>query len=94
MCIRDSFWADRLHRLGVSPAALSPRRLAPRRLSAALAFAERPDVRGRAAALGRQMAAEDGVATGVAAVARLLGQPVANCSAKPPSVSARFLSAP
>jgi UDP:flavonoid glycosyltransferase YjiC (YdhE family) len=88
------FWADRLHRLGVAPQPLSPRRLDSRRLSAALAIAEHPDVHARATALGRRMATEDGVATGVAAVAQLLSQPTASCSAMPPSTSARSRSDP
>ncbi|ROP76125.1 sterol 3beta-glucosyltransferase [Stenotrophomonas rhizophila] len=62
------FWADRLHRLGVAPAALSPKRLDAARLSSAIAFAERADTRSRAVALGRAMTVEDGVAVGVAAI--------------------------
>lgn len=66
------FWARRLQQLGVAPAALSPRRLQPQRLARALAFAERPDTRARAAALGAAMAGEDGVATGVALIEQWL----------------------
>jgi sterol 3beta-glucosyltransferase len=62
------FWADRLHQLGVAPAALSPKRLDAARLSSAVAFAERADTRSRAVALGRAMTVEDGVAVGVAAI--------------------------
>lgn len=62
------FWADRLHQLGVAPAALSPKRLDAARLASAIAVAERADTRSRATALGRAMAVEDGVAVGVAAI--------------------------
>lgn len=62
------FWARRLQQLGVAPAALSPRRLQPQRLAQALAFAEHPHTRARAAALGAAMSGEDGVATGVALI--------------------------
>ena len=62
------FWADRLHRLGVAPAALSPKRLDAARLASAIAVAERADTRSRAVALGRAMTVEDGVAVGVAAI--------------------------
>lgn len=68
------FWADRLHRLGVAPAALSSRRQDDAVLSRALAVAEQPDVRRRAAELGTRMARENGVAMAVATVQGLLGR--------------------
>lgn len=60
------FWADRLRRLGVAPAAIDVRRPDGRRIAAAIAFADRDDVRARAAGLGQAMAAEDGLAAAVA----------------------------
>lgn len=68
------FWARRLQRRGVAPAPLSPRRLDADGLAAALAVADAPATRARAAALGAAMAREDGVATGVAAIEALLGR--------------------
>lgn len=68
------FWARRLQRLGVAPAPLSPRRLHASGLAAALAMADAPATRARAATLGAAMAGEDGVAAGVAAIEALLGR--------------------
>lgn len=68
----QSFWADRLHKLGVAPPALSAKRLSHDQLAAALAFAEQPHTQARAAALGRQMATEDGVANAVRKIESLL----------------------
>lgn len=68
------FWADRLRRLGVAPPALSPKRLDGPTLAKAIAFAESAQARASAAALGRSMAAEDGVATAVAAIEALLAR--------------------
>lgn len=62
------FWAHRLQQVGVAPAPLSPRRLDPAGLATALAVAEAPATRQRAAALGAAMAREDGVAAGVGAI--------------------------
>lgn len=69
------FWADRLHRLHVAPRALSPKRLAAASLTQALAFVEQAETRARAAALGRRMAGEDGVADAVAAIQAALPIP-------------------
>lgn len=66
------FWADRLRQLGIAPRPLSPKRLQHARLTHALGFAEQADTRQRAAALGRQMATEDGVTAAVAAIHRHL----------------------
>ncbi|WP_433852944.1 glycosyltransferase [Stenotrophomonas nitritireducens] len=68
------FWADRLRRLGVAPPALSPNRLDRPTLAQAIAFAESAQARASAAALGRSMAAEDGVATAVTAIEALLAR--------------------
>jgi len=64
----QSFWARRLHDLGVAPAPLSSARLSSSALAAALAQATSVDMRARAAALGARMRGEDGVATAVAAM--------------------------
>lgn len=66
------FWAARLQALGVAPAPLSPKRLDAGTLQRAIAFAERPDTRALAAALGQAMAAEKGVDAGIAAIQALL----------------------
>jgi UDP:flavonoid glycosyltransferase YjiC (YdhE family) len=66
------FWADRLRRLGVADRALSAKALDGRRLRQAIAVAERPETRARAAALGKRMAAEDGTAIAVAEIEAIL----------------------
>jgi sterol 3beta-glucosyltransferase len=66
------FWADRLRRLGVAPAPLSMKRLRTSEVEERLAFAERPDVRERAAALGARMASEDGMANALSAIETLM----------------------
>ncbi|MGH8181970.1 MAG: glycosyltransferase [Steroidobacteraceae bacterium] len=66
------FWANRLRRLGVAPAPLSVKGLQARKLKERLAFAERPDVRERAAALGARMRSEDGLANALSAIETLL----------------------
>lgn len=68
------FWARRLQERGVAPGPLSPGRLDAATLAAALAFAEDPATRARAAALGAAMAGEDGVGTGVALIERWLSR--------------------
>ncbi|MFL9583575.1 glycosyltransferase [Stenotrophomonas sp. AB1(2024)] len=59
------FWAARLREMQVAPAPLSPKRLDADTLGLSIAFAEGQEVRARAAALGRAMAREDGVAMAV-----------------------------
>ena len=66
------FWADRLRRLGVAPAPLRVKGLRARKLEEGLAFAERPDVRERAAALGARMRSEDGLRNAVSAIETLM----------------------
>src|SRR6185312_17558699 len=66
------FWADRLRRLGIAPAPLSVKRMRAREFENRLAFAERRDVRERAAALGAVMRSEDGLANAVSAIETLL----------------------
>ncbi|WP_457318188.1 glycosyltransferase [Stenotrophomonas sp. P5_B8] len=66
------FWADRLQQLGVAPAALSPKRLDHDTLANAIGFVERAGTRERAAALGRGMESENGVANAVDLIDRQL----------------------
>lgn len=66
------FWAWRLRELGAAPAALLRRKLTAPALAAAIAAAEDPAMRARAAALGEGLQAEDGVAAAVAAIERRL----------------------
>lgn len=69
----QSFWAERLVRLGIAPPARTARRLNAQALAAAITFAEQPDVQERAARLGMRMAREDGVAVAVSAIEGLVG---------------------
>lgn len=68
----QGFWAERLYRLGIAPAAVSAAHPSARRLAAALDFAGRSAVVARAAEVGRAIAQEDGLATAVATLDRLL----------------------
>jgi sterol 3beta-glucosyltransferase len=57
------YWAERVHALGVGPRGIPRARLTARRLARAIRRAlEDEDLRARAAALGEQLRAEDGVA--------------------------------
>lgn len=68
------YWADRLHRLGVAPAELQARRLDAGALAdAALAAATDQEMRAAAQRLAASIAAEDGVATAVAAIESAVG---------------------
>ena len=66
------FWADRLRRLGVAPPPLSSKSLQATNLKERLAFAERPEMRERAAALGARMRSEDGLANALSAIETLM----------------------
>ncbi|HKT95259.1 MAG TPA: glycosyltransferase [Paraburkholderia sp.] len=66
------FWAHRLEALGVAPPAVDGRRLRATALSQAIAYAQRDDVKARAAALGARMREENGLATALGEVERLL----------------------
>nr|WP_249120182.1 glycosyltransferase [Plastoroseomonas hellenica] len=66
------FWADRLMRLGVAGRPVPAKRLTAAALAQGIAFAEQPETRGRARALGARMQAEDGLATAVAAIEALM----------------------
>jgi sterol 3beta-glucosyltransferase len=66
------FWARRAHAAGVGPAPIPRRRLTARALAAALRDAtEDPRLAARAAALGAEVRAENGVGRAVATLARL-----------------------
>lgn len=66
------FWAERMHRLGVAPSPIPMRRLDAARLARALHETATPGMRDAAAALGRVIAAEDGVGAAVAFLGRHL----------------------
>jgi len=66
------FWAERLHRLGIAPAAGPGQRVTAPALSRAITAASTPEMRDRAAAVGARMRAEDGLATAVKHIHRLL----------------------
>jgi len=66
------FWADRLMRLGVASQAVPGKRLSASRLARGIAFAESPEARSQAKALGERMAVEDGLGTAVAAIEAIM----------------------
>lgn len=68
----QSFWADRLYRLGVAAPAVSPGRLDAAVLADAISFVEQPAVIRRAAVVERDMGREEGLSVGVMMVERLL----------------------
>lgn len=73
LAIDQFFWGERLKALGVSPQPLPQRRLAVRSLAAALHQAvSDPDMRQRAAALGKAIRGEDGVAAAVEIVTKFV----------------------
>jgi sterol 3beta-glucosyltransferase len=66
------YWADRLHRLGVAPTPQPVRSLRPARLAeAAVAAADDPAMRQRAAALGTKLAGEKGLDDAVTAIEKV-----------------------
>ena len=66
------FWADRLQHLGVAGRAVTAKGLSAAALARGIDFAETAG--DRAAALGRQMAAEDGVSTTIAAIETIMAR--------------------
>ena len=67
------YWGAMLARLGVGPRPILQKRLTASRLAEAITRAVTdPDMRARAAAMGEQIRAEDGVGTAVAVLHRLL----------------------
>jgi sterol 3beta-glucosyltransferase len=71
------FWGSRVAALGVGPAPVPRRLLDAKRLAGAIAQAvSDPDMRERAAELGRRLRQEDGVATAVAHINRFMAAPL------------------
>jgi UDP:flavonoid glycosyltransferase YjiC (YdhE family) len=66
------FWGDRLRRAGVAAAPVGAKAINASALARGIAFAERPEVRARAATLGRRMAKENGVAAAIAAIEAIM----------------------
>ena len=68
----QAFWGDRLARAGVASKPLDGHRFSARELADGIAFAERAQVRARAAELGERMQSENGPATATAIIERLV----------------------
>ncbi len=68
------FWARRLHSIGVAPPPISRKAGFGRRLAHTIDLADRDDIRRRATAVGRQMAAETGLADTVSAIERMMSE--------------------
>jgi sterol 3beta-glucosyltransferase len=66
------FWAERLRRAGVAPAAVDGRRPTAEAFASALDFAATAQVRKRARVLGETMRAENGVVHTVVAIERIV----------------------
>lgn len=68
------FWADRLRRRGVAPAAINAKNVRAAKVAESIAFAERAEVRDRAATLGAEMARENGLSRALSALQMLLAR--------------------
>jgi sterol 3beta-glucosyltransferase len=68
------FWADRLAGPPIAPPALAAEHLTTRALSQAIDFVEQAQVQKTAARLGEHIAGENGLATAVMAIEKLLGE--------------------
>jgi sterol 3beta-glucosyltransferase len=66
------FWADRLTQAGAAPPALSWKHLDARRLADRLEDASNNDMRQRALTLGEKMKAEDGLASAVSRIEKIM----------------------
>ena len=66
------FWAERLRLAGVAPGAMDGRRLKAEALVSAIDFAAADRMRNRARVLGETMRSENGVATAVASLVRIV----------------------
>lgn len=73
------FWANRLRHLGLAPDALPHTRITALTLRERLAQADSPGMRERAATVATHMAAEDGIAHGVALVEEWVRASRAKC---------------
>jgi UDP:flavonoid glycosyltransferase YjiC (YdhE family) len=69
------FWADRLRRAGVAPAAVNPHRPDSRAIAAAIEFASQDTMRSRAVDLGKAMAEEAGLSCAVQHLQGLASRP-------------------
>jgi sterol 3beta-glucosyltransferase len=69
------FWADRLRQLGVAARPVKAGAIRASVLSRSIAFAETPEARARAAALGARMATEHGLSEAVSAIEALMAKP-------------------
>jgi len=67
------FWGGRVAALGVGPKPIPRPRLSPQRLAAAIREAASPEMKRRAADLGRQIREEDGVGAAVEFIHKHLG---------------------
>ena len=74
------FWADRLRRAGVAGPPVGVKRMSAEALARGIAFGESAGARTRAAALGRRMSVEDGVAAAASVIEKIM----ANRSRVPP----------
>ena len=68
----QSFWAERLARLGIAPPAVNGSRISAKALREALEFVDRPAVQAKAARLGEKMAGEDGPGGAIRAIEELV----------------------
>ncbi len=68
------FWAKRLEGIGVAPPALSHTRIHAGALAEMIAFAERPEVRRRAADLGGRMRQDSGIERTVRAIEEMVSR--------------------
>ncbi|WGT63107.1 glycosyltransferase [Variovorax paradoxus] len=66
------FWAHRLALAGIASKAVAGSRLGADELARSIAFADRPEVRARAHALGEQMRAENGLARAVGSIEKIV----------------------
>ena len=68
------YWGRRIHELGVGPAPIPHKRLSARRLAEAIAeVVSDAEMRRRAAELGKQIRAEDGVGEAIRAIQQHIG---------------------
>lgn len=70
--VDQPFWAERVAGLGVGPAPLARRLLTAERLARSIDIAMTPEVRARAAAVARSLAAEDGVGLAASSIEGVL----------------------
>ncbi len=69
------FWAERLRQLGAASKSVKAGDIRASSLARSIAFAESPQARASAAALGARMAGEDGLGEAVSAIEGLMAKP-------------------